>query len=351
MQLHSTSQQTKDDRRAVFLCDKQHVLLFDREGAVVVEKRRLKDFELVQRYPVNNRILDVVAAPIANCFAVQITDYIFVFSDASPHFTRTFVINGRNGSMAFSWDAADSNQLFLAVAAPWGGKVAICEIHSNRTNFIPVTLPHALAFSPDGKSLVVGQGGKLGIVSMGELRTTLSRPGIRGPAIRDFDPTSPAVEDSSHFRANSVTFSADSSRMLLRHDDGALTVWRMPEFTKIGYLPGVDLEARDATFLDGQGRFVSAACYPLEYAMLTIWDTKTGKQTRARIVNKPIACPIFAISRSGDHVFTGWSRRYDDAIGSSWQSLLTTVDYKFPDDDDFDPDVAFADIKSAAKTS
>ncbi len=331
-------------RYAIFSGDGEYIFLYGAQPHFL-EKRRVRDLSLVQSYPLQGSIDYWAVAPVAKCFAIQVAQHVRVFFGDEADIAVTFRVSQRIGGFEFSCDDLASKQLLLAVIDHWGEAVNIFEVHSNKYHKIPrLKYPRAAAFSPDGTLLVIIFGDTMGIVGMEHLRqelrlnATKDEP-LRFLNVRHVDLLAPGEA----YIVDKVSFSADSSRVLLHHSNGDLSVWRISDTQRVAHRTG--LEADAASFLGREGRFVSAGTTRDEHPAVLVWDTQANTVTKALLVEGKAAHVNFAASRKGDSMFSAYFGDPDQL------PMITAIKHTPAPDDDFDPDVAFADMKSAVKRS
>ncbi len=352
-----------DYKEAAFSCNNEHVILWDEgyEDPVVVEKRRVSDDALVRKYPIAAGILiQVVTAPVADCFAVVIEGYTHVFVGAAD---KPLVVETRLGRRAaFSWDETGSDQLLLAVVCEWG--VFLFDMQMKACYMIYHLSPTDCAFSPDGTSLAIIYDAEMAIVQMDMVRqdmqrgvsARLLRPPRGEPTARFVDLLAPGEVDMPRLlpavRMLDPSFSADSSRLVLRHvDGGGVAVWRMPDAVKIAHTHS---GTETAAFMDKKGRFVCMAGNSAPGPRILAWDTQTDTIDRA-VFDEDVDLQ-FSLSRTGDLAYSAESLpALDDddgtSEGHSYTSTLTAIKYRPAtiSDEGFDPDIAFEGIKAGGK--
>ncbi len=398
---------------AAFSSNNEDVLLYSKRASELglIVRRRVSDGSLVQSYDLEAAIFGVVAAPAADCFAVRTEKHVSIFSGIELDAVMSRDLYGGDSDMAFSYDGPDRHQLLLAVASH-PGDTSIFELGGGTRYDIPeIDDPVACAFSPDGTSLVVLHDWRMSILRVDHLREEMKRAkgDLRGfigvSRVQSISPPRRIVNTRasgmgcipdmpSILHPSGISFSADSSRVLVRHDHHALAVWRMSDATKIAQeevsrcrkteaafvrangdsisswcvsdsAKDVEKDAvhvEDAAFLDKQGRFVAAVSNHKGELSVVVWDTKLNTVAKTvfgkifvheLVTDKNIAHVNFAMSRIGGLFFSGYfTQRYyscEPDAGVNKSPTVTKIDYAPAAD--FDPDAEFADIKSAAKLS
>ncbi len=382
---------TTEASHARFSCNNEHIFLWGKgvRDRVGIQKRRVSDLAIVRDYSLPHADYpEVTVAPAADCFAVQIEDKAHVFVGAAEN---AFVIHtGAPDASAFSWDDIDSGRLVFAVVNDQGGQIWIENVQSRtHLEIVGADNPTNCAFSPDGRCLLVVCNKEIVTLAMDQLHEMMKKDTVAllrsvalAPAVRCVNIVDALTSEVLDMRgmltgmtANvaDVSFSADSSRAVLRHHGrgggrpglcmSGVTVLCMSSITKI---TRANVEASQAAFLDKKGRFVSMVCFHAAPPSITVWDTQTNKTVTVPFgpitypphLRMSQTRPHVAMSRTGDLVFSAdWPVLFLDEGAvprPAYPQMLTTINYrpaKIADDDGFDPDIAFEGIKNAAKLS
>ncbi len=358
----------------IFSWNNKHVFIWEKRNdgeVLVVKKREVRGFGLAGEYtlPGAGAFENIFSAPGTDCFAVQFTDCAHVFV---PNENMSIIVRTEDVShAAFSWDDVDSGQLLYAIVKVETGQLWIHHIQArSRLMIHRLPAPVFCAFSPDGASLVVICGKDLIVLSMDHMFSD-RKEGVNGssifgsahfaPAVRVVDMLSPGetglMRISPTAAPRSLSFSADSAHIVVRHAHVGVTVWRMSDLSKIAHL---DMYAAQVAFMDKKGRFVSMVghdpmpLYQGKVPTVIVWDTQINDVGRASF-GAQRAHPYGVLSHTGDLLFTVDWPRNSDADGTAHTPrrppTFTTINYrpaKIADDDDFDPEIAFEGIKNAA---
>lgn len=281
-------------------------------------------------------------------------DGAFLFDSASGGIRQHVAAGHSVGAVAISKDG----QFFATAGGINSQDEGVVQLWRSATGKLQYTLPPlkdgvaSLAFSPDGKGLLVGgEDGSLCVWSTQQASQLFALP-MQEDAVgsAEFDPqggrivtatsngviiwdavskkqiaTLPAAKSS----AESAAFDGSGRRILVHYYDGTLTVFDSGTTKAILQIPTSDVGVQAAQFNSDGSRIVVAH----EDGSAIIWDTRTGRPVRAYTAatvdpqgkernRQNRAMSVAKFSADNRHIFLGM----DDGSVSIWRPAATSMD-------------------------